>query len=1267
MIPTQDGLDGGGRRGLTLASWNVRGLNSPIKRGKVFAHLKSLSPDIIFLQETHLKNDSHARLRCKWIGNIYHSSFPARARGTAIMMRKNIPFIHEATIADKEGRFLIVTGELYSTPLTLLNIYAPNIDSPSFFKKVMSSIPNMSQTNLIIGGDFNCILDPYLDRSSTRRVEKSKSSIFLDTFINNTNMADIWRITNPTGREYSFYSAPHNSYTRIDYFLIDAKLMPYATDAKYHSIVVSDHSPLTCNLAIQNMVRPQMNWRLNPLLLTEREFCDYLKSQISLYFETNDNADTSPAILWEAFKAFLRGSVISFEAYRRKKNKARLLEIDRQINKLDKENARIPSIDLHKRISSLKYEYNKILSAKVSKSFLYIKQKYFEFGDKPHRLLARQLRKQENDRTIHKIKSDKGEVMMKPKDINDRFLQFYKNLYTSNKNIDYAAMQNFLDKCNLSQLDEEESAQLDSEISVEEIQRAITSLKSNKAPGPDGLPGELYKKFNEILCPYLHRMFIQANNDGVLPPTLTEAVITVIYKKDKDPEEVGSYRPISLLNQDGKLFSKVLANRVNPLLNKLVHPDQTGFIPNRHSFHNLRRLFNIIYATDRPQEELAVLALDAEKAFDQVEWPYLFEILKKFKFGQKFISMVKLLYDNPCAQILTNQTLSSRFNLHRGTRQGCPLSPLIFALAIEPLAESIRSDPLIYGYVTEKSTNKISLYADDVLLYLTQPETTIVKILEKIKTFGTFAGYRINWNKSELMPIRIQDHSWLQNLPFRISLEKFTYLGIQVTKCHNLLLKANFPPLLSKLQSNIQFWRTLPISLLGRVNAIKMVFLPQLLYLFQNIPVFLAKSFFKQIDAIVNPFLWDYKTHRIGKKHLCKPKREGGLALPNFLSYYWASNIRIMTYWLDETATPPNWLQMEQEACQPYTIGAILLSPSKIEKSLYNNNVVIHSTLRIWKQIRSHFNLAPISYALPIVGNPTFPPSNLDDSFKLWKRAGIHTVGDLYIRDTFASLAQIQSKYKLRGSSLLGYLQIRDYVRRHLQNFETFGGSSLDGCLQLKSCSEKAISYIYDTLQSLSPVDSNRIKIKWEEEMGIEISDTLWEGGLEHIHQCSNNARHCLIQFKILHRLHYSKERLHKIYPEVSPTCDRCLSADGTLLHSFVECPRVRIYWINIFKSVSEILQTQLEPDPFIVILGVSDDTMKLTNAQQCFLSYSLITARRLLLMHWKKKETPSTKMWLSDLTNTLHLERIRYAHTDRLPYFEKVWSPLIQYLAPAI
>lgn len=158
-----------GKRNLTFSSWNVRGVNNPVKRGKVLSHLKTLTSDIMFLQETHLNNKSHGRLRTKWIGEIYHSAFSSKARGAAILIRKGVPFLQKKTIADKEGRYIIVIGEIQNISLTLVNIYAPNTDNPVFFQKVFALIPDMSQTNLIIGGDFNTVLDAYLDRSSTKK------------------------------------------------------------------------------------------------------------------------------------------------------------------------------------------------------------------------------------------------------------------------------------------------------------------------------------------------------------------------------------------------------------------------------------------------------------------------------------------------------------------------------------------------------------------------------------------------------------------------------------------------------------------------------------------------------------------------------------------------------------------------------------------------------------------------------------------------------------------------------------------------------------------------------------------------------------------------------------------------------------------------------------------------------------------------------------------------------------------------------------------
>lgn len=211
----------------------------------------------------------------------------------------------------------------------------------------------------------------------------------------------------------------------------------------------------------------------------------------------NDIPETSPSTLWEAFKAYIRGSIISFEASRRKEKMSKLKDLEKQIRALDQENARSPSTTLHRKITTLKYEYNQIMSVKISKAFLYTRQRFFEFGDKPRKLLARQLRKMENDRTIHKLKARDNTILTKPKDINNRFLEFYTDLYTSKSTSESEIINTFLDKCNLPKLGAEDSTSLNAELTIVEVQSAIASLKGNKSPGPDGLPGELYKTYGE--------------------------------------------------------------------------------------------------------------------------------------------------------------------------------------------------------------------------------------------------------------------------------------------------------------------------------------------------------------------------------------------------------------------------------------------------------------------------------------------------------------------------------------------------------------------------------------------------------------------------------------------------------------------------------------------------------------------------------------------------------------------------------------------------
>ena len=145
---------------------------------------------------------------------------------------------------------------------------------------------------------------------------------------------------------------------------------------------------------------------------------------------------------------------------------------------------------------------------------------------------------------------------------------------------------------------------------------------------------------------------------------------------------------------------------------------------------------------------------------------------------------------------------------------------------------------------------------------------------------------------------------------------------------------------------------------------------------------------------------------------------------------------------------------------------------------------------------------------------------------------------------------------------------------------------------------------------------------------------------------------------KVLHRLYYSKSKLNKIFPNVSPLCDKCQIHKATLTHSFILCPKIESFWTEIFRIFSNTLKITLEPGHRMIILGHSEALSKLTASQQRFVSYGLIAAKKLILKFWKGAEVPPVRLWISDLTDTLHLERIRFILSDKLKQFSKIWSP---------
>ena len=265
------------------------------------------------------------------------------------------------------------------------------------------------------------------------------------------------------------------------------------------------------------------------------------------------------------------------------------------------------------------------------------------------------------------------------------------------------------------------------------------------------------------------------------------------------------------------------------------------------------------------------------------------------------------------------------------------------------------------------------------------------------------------------MPISDRvDLNFLRTTTFKVTRDQFKTLGIIATREHGKLLSSNWESKLQQLKQNIQFWNTLPTSLVGCINAIKMVVLPRFLYIFQSIPVFIPLYYFNKLDSVISSFKWNNKPARISKKHLFKRKAEGGFSLPHFKLYYWAANMNVLPHWSNDLPLAhynqegvPSWLQIEISSCGATSLPALLNNCAKMKTPLYIKNPIILHSLRIWKQIQRFLGLPKVYIDSPICHNHAFSPALMDPVFSIWKAKNIVFIQDLYFEGNLVSFQHL--------------------------------------------------------------------------------------------------------------------------------------------------------------------------------------------------------------------------------------------------------------------
>ena len=405
-------------------------------------------------------------------------------------------------------------------------------------------------------------------------------------------------------------------------------------------------------------------------------------------------------------------------------------------------------------------------------------------------------------------------------------------------------------------------------------------MECNKTPGSDGLPAEFYKVFWNDIAEFFLKSINQGYRTGQLSVTQRRGIIKLIPKKDAEPYLIKNWRPISLLNCDYKIAAKAIANRFKHVLPNLIDSDQTGFLKGRFIGENIRLIDGIIkYAAAKNIPGL-LLFLDFEKAFDTVEWPFLQKTLQHYNFGPSAMNWIRLFYHNTESCILNNGWSGSFFKLERGVRQGCPLSPYLFILCVEILAEAIRKNESIEGITINEQEIKISQYADDTTLILDGSTVSFTTSLQILDLFSDISGLRLNIKKTEALWIGSRIGKEVNLSPekdFKWVKDKVKALGVWLSTNPETTIEANYSEKLTKVRNSLSCWELRRLSLLGKITVLKSLIASQLVYILSPLPT--NHNAIKEINNIFFNFLWDGKGDKVKRDIIISDYENGGLRM----------------------------------------------------------------------------------------------------------------------------------------------------------------------------------------------------------------------------------------------------------------------------------------------------------------------------------------------------------------------------------------------------
>ena len=849
---------------------------------RLLGELKKLCVDVAAVQETHFTCEADCRVLENDFNvfSAYGSNFSA---GVSLLVGRSLDADVDVVFAGDGGRLVVADVAVKSFKFRLVAVYAPNIaaERVSFFRRLAPFLDDSKR--LVLMGDWNAILDPKIDKVGRGASRWGRCDSSLAGLMTRHDLVDRFRLDHPGWEMWTWLESSPSAKvgTYLDRVLVRRADIDFVSCPTFHLIAWTDHKLVSVSLRLADRPSLAGYWKFNTSLLEIRDFRDRLESLIkrALVGAVTGNR------WWGSLKHRIRDFATKYGQQlnldRAKEAKSIEDRLSRAVVGGDSLNVELARGDLERyKGYVVRSRLKRVLNEAVKTNATAREEEVRRFPD----------------RYIVSVKAPDGRLLRSSREIRDAFRAHFRGRFARCTDLPIREFRSYL--ADFPRLG---AAGCEGVVTECEVRDALKQVGLNKSPGLDGLPYEVYLRISHMFVPILTDMFNHWFAQGAIPGSVTKGVITLLKKGGRHVwEGLDDYRPITLLNTELKILARVLANRLQRVISDLIGPEQTFAVKGRSIQDNLHLIREVLEWIE-DDTEAALISLDQSKAFDRVDHRFLASVLETAGFKPEFRRWISMMYHNPQAVVQVNGRRSRVFAIERSVRQGCPLSPLLYVLALEPLLRRLRDEgtsPSLRGIPFVSSlAARVSAFADDITVFVSR-RLDIKAVKKAVSEYERIAGAKVNFDKSEGLRLGAWRGSDTLPGPFRWSDGPVRILGVWFRP--DLQLERNWSEVQAKVNAQVGTWLSRRLSLKGRAEACAVYVFPLILYRLAVLP--LPKARRLALQQSLSRLLWGGARPMVRRQVCIQRTRNGGLGMPDLESHWLAERLAYLGRVLTGTA-----------------------------------------------------------------------------------------------------------------------------------------------------------------------------------------------------------------------------------------------------------------------------------------------------------------------------------------------------------------------------